>query len=69
MTMSRIVKEPLLHFVVLGAAIFLAYSLVSKGVSGEPGKIVVTQGQLASMWDSFTSHPAADADPRRMGRA
>ena len=43
-----------MHFLLLGAAIFAAYSLVAKGTTGEPGKIVVTQGQLASMMESFT---------------
>lgn len=47
-------REPLVHFLLLGAAIFAAYSLVSKGSSGEGGKIVVTQGQLASMMVVFT---------------
>jgi hypothetical protein len=36
--MKRILKEPLLHFLLLGAAIFAAYSLVSKRTSDEPGK-------------------------------
>jgi hypothetical protein len=53
--MKRILKEPLVHFLLLGAAIFVAYNLVSKHTSNEPGKIVVTQGQLASMWESFTN--------------
>ena len=52
--MKRILKEPLLHFLVLAAMLFVVYSLVSKGSSGEGGKIVITQGQLASMWESFT---------------
>ena len=52
--MKRILREPLLHFLLLGAVIFAAYSLVSKHTSGEPGKIVITQGQLESMLDSFT---------------
>jgi hypothetical protein len=34
--------------------LFFVYSFVSKGSSGEGGKIVITQGQLASMWESFT---------------
>src|SRR5664279_5583651 len=52
--MKRILKEPLLHFLVLAAMLFVVYSLVSKGSSGEGGKIVITQGQLGSMWESFT---------------
>ena len=51
--MKRILKEPLLHFFLLGAALFAAYSLISRGSSGEPGKIVITQGQLASMREGF----------------
>ena len=35
--MKRFLKEPLLHFLLLGAAIFAAYCLVSKRSSGEPG--------------------------------
>jgi len=47
-------REPLLHFLLLGAAIFAAYSLVARGTGNEPGRIVVTQGQLSSMKESFT---------------
>jgi len=52
--MKKLMREPLVHFLLLGAAIFAAYSLMSKGSSGEPGKIVVTQGQLASIRVGFT---------------
>ncbi len=62
--MKRILKEPLLHFLLLGMVIFAAYTVVSTHTSGEPGRIVVTQGQLASMWDGFTNtrqrEPTAD---------
>ena len=51
--MKRILREPLLHFLLLGAAIFAAYSLMSRATSDEPGKIVITQGRLASMMESF----------------
>jgi len=52
--MKRILKEPLVHFLLLGAAIFLVYSVASKHSTGEPGKIVITQGQLESLLDGFT---------------
>jgi hypothetical protein len=52
--LKTLAREPLVHFLVLGAAIFLAYGLVSKRVGFEPGKIVVTQGQLASLMEHFT---------------
>ena len=52
--MKQFIREPLLHFLLLGAAIFVVYSLVSKGSAGEGGSIVVTKGQLASIWEGFT---------------
>jgi hypothetical protein len=52
--MKKILYEPLLHFLLLGAAIFVAYSLVSKRISDEPGKIVISQGQIASILVGFT---------------
>ena len=47
--LKKLAREPLLHFLVLAAALFVAYSFVSKGSSDEGGKIVITQGQLACM--------------------
>jgi PPIC-type PPIASE domain len=51
---KKILQEPLLHFLFLGAAIFAVYSFVSKPASDEPGKIVITSGEEASMVVGFT---------------
>ena len=51
--MNRVFKEPLVHFLLLGAAIFVAYGFVSKRNSAEPGKIVVTQGQIEHLATGF----------------
>ena len=51
--MKKILRQPLLHFLLLGAAIFAAYSLVSKRRGDAPGKIVISVGQLAAMAQSF----------------
>jgi hypothetical protein len=51
---KKIVREPLLHFLLLGAAIFVVYGMVSRVSTRELGKIVITQGQLESMLDNFT---------------
>jgi hypothetical protein len=51
--MKRILREPLLHFLLLGTAIFAAYSLVSKRSSDEPGKIVISEGQVAAITEGF----------------
>ena len=51
--MKRILREPLLHFLLLGTAIFVVYGLASKRSSDEPGKIVVSAGQVAAMAEGF----------------
>lgn len=51
--MKRILKGPLLHFPLLGVALFAACSRVSKRGGDGPGKIVVGRGQIASMVESF----------------
>jgi len=53
--MKRILKEPLLHFLLLGAGLFLAYSLLPKDRrSAESGNIVITQGQIENLALGFT---------------
>lgn len=52
--MKRILKEPLLHFLLLGVGLFIAYGLISKpGSSSAPGKIVVTMGQVEHLAAGF----------------
>lgn len=50
--MRRILREPLLHFVVLGAALFGLYGWMNKGV-GAPNEIVVSHGQMESLRAQF----------------
>ena len=52
--MNKILREPLVHFVLLGAAIFGAYSVVSQGRGDEPGNIVISAGQIATIELGFT---------------
>lgn len=52
--MKRILREPLLHFLLLGVAIFVAYRLVSKPNETKPGTIVITQAQIAAMEEGFS---------------
>jgi hypothetical protein len=42
----KLVREPLVHFLLLGAALFVLAGLLSKGSGADPGKIVVTTGQI-----------------------
>lgn len=52
--MRKILREPLTHFLLLGTAIFLAHRLVSDRARDNPGRIEVTQGQVASMMVGFS---------------
>jgi hypothetical protein len=52
--MKRIIKEPLLHFLLLGAAIFAAYQWKPNRSVTEDGKIVVTQAQIEHLATGFT---------------
>ena len=63
--MKRLLHEPLLHFLLLGAAIFAAYSFVSNRGEAEPGKIVITQGQIENLAIGFAKmwqRPPSDAE-------
>ena len=47
-------REPLVHFLVLGGALFAAFALFGERTGGTPGTIVVTHAQIASMTAEFT---------------
>jgi hypothetical protein len=50
----KILREPLLHFMLLGAAIFAIYGFVTRHRTDKPGEIVVTQGTLENIITGFT---------------
>lgn len=52
--MKRLLKEPLVHFITLGALLFAINGALNRNSAPAPGRIVVSQGQLAAMRDSFT---------------
>ena len=52
--MKTFVREPLVHFLLMGAVLFIAYGLVSKpGSDDRLGKITVTQGQIENLVSGF----------------
>jgi len=52
--MKRLLREPLLHFLLLGAGLFFAYRLLQRNGGGqEPGQIVVTRGQIEQLAAGF----------------
>jgi len=50
--MKRILREPLLHFLVLGGALFAVAGLVSRG--DRAGRIVVSPGRIESLATAFS---------------
>lgn len=50
----KLLREPLLHFLLLGAVIFVIYGLVSRHTASKPGEIVVTQGKVENLVTGFT---------------
>ena len=63
--MKRLLREPLLHFLLLGVAIFVAYGLVSAPGSEAPDTIVVTCGRvehLAAGFAGLWGRPPTDAE-------
>ncbi len=51
---SRLLREPLVHFVVLGAAVFGGYHLLGGKLEREPASIVVSRAQVERLAIGFT---------------
>lgn len=51
---NRVLREPLLHFLLIGAALFVVYGLVDGGRSGElDNKVVVSAGRIEQLENIF----------------
>ncbi len=50
----KILREPLLHFLLLGAGLFILFNFVNKRQSEQPDKIVVTTGKIQHLADTFS---------------
>ena len=48
-----LLREPLLHFLVLGAALFGLFSMVEKKGAEAPTKIVISASHVANLADRF----------------
>src|SRR5262245_55195571 len=51
--MNRIAKEPLLHFLLLGAALFAAYGFLNRSTQAQLGEVIVRAGQIEHMAARF----------------
>jgi hypothetical protein len=66
--MKTLLREPLLHFLLLGAVLFIAYKLIAApGTDGAPGRITVTVGQIQHLAAGFAQtwdRPPTDSELR-----
>ncbi len=52
--MTKLHREPLVHFLVLGAGLFLLFSMVGDSDDAPPDRIVVSAGQVARLTEAFS---------------
>jgi hypothetical protein len=63
--MRKLLKEPLLHFLLLGTLLFAGYELMDRRGEPETGLIVVTQGKIENLRISFSrvwQHPPTPSE-------
>jgi hypothetical protein len=53
MNMRRILREPLLHFLLLGASLFWLYGALNRGALDAPGEIVVDRARVENVAAQF----------------
>ena len=51
---KKALREPLLHFLVIGAGLFLLFSFINGPAVDKPNRIVVSKGQLEQLADKFS---------------
>ncbi len=49
----KLLREPLVHFLLLGAGLFVVSGLVGRRTGDDPGQIVVTRGQIEHLATGF----------------
>ncbi len=63
---GKLLREPLLHFLLLGAALFVGYQVLNPEPAAEPDRIVVTAQDIAGLEQSFqTTWRRAPTDKER----
>jgi PPIC-type PPIASE domain len=50
---KKLLREPLVHFLLLGAVLFAAYGAMAKRTSNEPAKIVISQFRIDYLTEGF----------------
>jgi len=52
--MKKLLREPLVHFLILGAAVFLLFNVAAKPGAPQDGRIVVTPGKIEQLAIGFS---------------
>ena len=60
---KKLLREPLIHFLILGALLLFVSNLVTRRTSGDTKKIVITPGQVEHLEDSFARAHQRAPDP------
>jgi hypothetical protein len=60
---KKLLREPLIHFLILGALLLFVSNLVNRRTSGDTKKIVITPGQVEHLEDSFARAHQRPPDP------
>ncbi len=67
--MKKWLREPLLHFLLIGAAIFLLYDLQNEGYDNDNNRIVITKGsidRLILLWEKKRQRPPTQTELQGM---
>jgi hypothetical protein len=65
--LARVVREPLIQFLLLGAALFIAYTVLHGTGDAGGREIVVTPGQLEHLAESFARINQRSPTPEELG--
>jgi len=65
--MSRLLREPLLRFLLLGAGLFVLYAWVGGPFAGEGERIVITQGKVEQLAGTFARMHQRAPDRAELG--
>jgi hypothetical protein len=52
---GRLLREPLLHFLVIGAGLFLLYSALNRGGSNAPRDVVISESRVEALAENFAT--------------
>jgi hypothetical protein len=61
--LKKLLREPLVHFLILGALLLFASNLMNKRTSGDTRKIVIMPGQVEHLEDTFARAHQRPPDP------